>query len=484
MNLNSRERMRRLGVAGLVVASTLGGAGAAWAYTAPLSTPPGITLVDVAKVEGASAPQFMWRRLGDAMGNPLYTYDADAPGKSSCYDECAKEFPPYAADVHAKGFGDWSIVARDDHLRQWAYQGKALYRYSGADPLGEPQSNVFEGIEDPAWYNPASTTYSPKHGWRRAAYSPEKTAVIPTSVQLDALLATGGFGLVDAATHRTVYAVPVSRKLSDEWSPVRAAALAVPVGQFSIITRKEDGSRQWTYQGEALYTYAGDYTPGDVNGGFTGDKSIQVALLYRNFTPPGVTFGDYVGRGPLLVTSKGQTLYYVARYHATYGGRESPGGFSVSYNELKSQGAQACLGDCTVTWKPLMAAANAQPSGFFELIARPEGKQWVYKGSPVYTYTGDQKAGDIEGNNRYVIVYGGSQGEITFSNAGTDPRDPQPRLGTLTMVLAVGAKPGEKAAYVAGQGYVDPTGARNGAGSRDGAPDHGAGFYWHTVPLF
>jgi predicted lipoprotein with Yx(FWY)xxD motif len=483
MNHSTLQWVRRLGVAGLAIGSAAGG-GAAWAYTAPLSTPPGITLVDVSKVEGASAPQFLWRRLGDSDGKPLYTYDADQPGKSSCYDACAKEFSPYTADAHAAASGDWSIVVRDDHVRQWAYQGKALYRYSGVDPLGEPQSNVFEGIEDPAWYNPASSVYSPKAGWRRAAFSPEKTAVIPTSVQLEALLEAGGFGLVDPATHKTIYMVPVSHKLSSEWQPVRAAALAGPVGQFSIVTRKEDGSRQWTYQGEALYTYAGDYRPGEAKGAFTGDKSIQAALVYRNFAPPGVTTGDYVGRGALMVTAKGQTLYYVARFHATYGGREIAGGFFVSYNEVKAQGTEACQGDCTTTWKPLMGAANAQPSGYWELIARPEGKQWVYKGSPVYTYTGDKHPGDIEGNNRSVIVYGGADGKITYANAGTDPRDPAPRIGTLTMENAVGAKPGEKASYVAGQGYVDPSGTRNGAGSRDGNPDHGAGFYWHTVPLF
>src|SRR6185437_4080708 len=146
-------------------------------------------------------------------------------GKSSCYDTCAQEFPAYIADAHAKASGDWSRVARGDHQKQWAYQGKPLYRYSGKDPVGEPESNVFEGIEDPAWYDPSSPTYTPKRGWRRAAFTPEKTAVLPTSVQLDALLAAGGFGLVDAATHKTIYTVAGSRKLSNDWAPVRAAAL-------------------------------------------------------------------------------------------------------------------------------------------------------------------------------------------------------------------------------------------------------------------
>src|SRR5262249_20251468 len=133
--MNELRRVRSWSVVGLTIAAGLG-AGAASAFTVPYSTPPGITLVDVSTAGGV--PQFLWRRLGDANGNPLYSYDADRPGRSSCYDACAKEFPPFIADSHAKSSGDWSIVLRDDHLRQWAYQGRALYRYSGKDPAGEP----------------------------------------------------------------------------------------------------------------------------------------------------------------------------------------------------------------------------------------------------------------------------------------------------------------------------------------------------------
>jgi predicted lipoprotein with Yx(FWY)xxD motif len=463
----------------------------------PDSTPPGITLVDVVELMNEASPEFIWRRLGDADGKPLYTYDADAAGKSSCYDECAKEFIPLEADARAKAFSDWSIVLRDDHVKQWAYQGKPLYRYSGTDPLGEPQSSNFGSGEQASWHDPSSSVYSPKRGWRRAGYSPEKTLAMPTALQVDLLAVAGGFGFVDAATRLTAYAVPVSHKVSSDWKPVRAAALAVPLGDFSIVIRKEDGTRQWTYKGEALYTYAGDYTPGDVNGIFTADKSIQAALAYHNFLPPGLSVGNYIGRGPLMTNAKGLTLYYAARYHKVFGGREGPVSYSLSYNDLKSQGTVACEANCALTWKPLLASANAQASGFWELIARADGsKQWVYKGSPVYTYFDDKKPGDIEGNNRSVILYGGAQGEVTYADAGTGPHGPQ-HLGKLTMLDAVG-RPNGVATYVAGAGFTgDEAGRNGGAGNqrrggapgapvlgRSGPPDAGAGFYWHTVPLF
>lgn len=501
-------RLRTLTAAGLISAASLG-ASTAYAYSVPYSTPPGITLVDVSKIMDEAIPQYLWRRLGDANGAPLYTYDADQNGRSSCYGDCAKEFPPLVADRHARASGEFSIITRDDHVRQWAYQRKPLYRYSGKDPEGEPVGARFELTENPAWHDPSSAIYSPKRGWRRAQFMPEKSTPMPPNVELDALAVADGFGFVDAASHLTLYAVPVGHKLSSDWHPLRASALALPVGEFSILKRKEDSTRQWTYRGEGLYTYAGDYAPGEVSGIFTGDKNIQAALVYRNFMPPGLAIGDYPGRGPLLTTSKGLSIYTEARYHVQYGGRETRTGYAVSYNDAKSQGTVGCEGDCTLTWKPILAPANAQARGFWELIARSDGsKQWVFKGSPVYSYIGDERPGDINGNNRHVIVYGGSQGQIVYSNPSVDPRDPKPRLGKLDMSAAAGPKErneeapddvvggGTRAAQTAGgasnAARAVPGGTRAaGHGDAGGPPRYGradrrqgAGFYWHTAGLF
>lgn len=490
---------RSLGAMGLAAASGLA-ASAALAYEAPYSTPVGITLVDVVKIMDEAIPQFLWRRLGDADGRPLYTYDADAAGKSSCYGECAKQFPPFVADQRAKGSGDFSILMRDDHVRQWVYQGKPLYRYSGKDPEGEPVGARFELAENPAWHDPASGIYSPKKGWRRAAFTPERSIAMPPSVEIDGLAVADGFGFVAAATHATLYVAPVAHPLSGAWEPLRASALALPVGEFTIFKRKDDGTRQWAYRGEALYSYSGDYAPGEVNGIFAGDKAVAAALAYRNFLPPGLRIGQYPGRGPLLTTAAGLTLYTEARYVLQYGGRETRTGYAVSYNDAKSQGSMGCEADCIVTWKPFSADPRAQSWGFWEPITRADGsRQWAFKGSPIYSYIGDKKPGDIEGNNRHVIVFGGAQGQIVYSNAGVDPHDPAPRLGKLDMVAAAGplrhyededAPPPTRAgaganASSAGGGAAAAAKSRAGAGGpmrRD--PRAGAGFYWHTASLF
>lgn len=465
--LSRGAALRAWSAAGLVLAAGFG-SGAAWAYTAPYSTPEGITIIDVSKIMDDAIPQFLWRRLGDVSGNPLYTYDADQSGRSSCYAECAEEFPPFVADTHARAAGDFSILVRDDHVRQWVYQGRPLYRYSGRDPDGEPIGARIELKEDPQWVDPASKFFSPKRGWRRAAYTPETSAVMPSSVELAGLAVANGFGFVDAATHMTLYAAPVAHALSSDWHPVRASALAQPVGEFSIVTRRDDGTLQWAYRGEALYTYVGDYAPGEVKGIFTSDHAVQAALAYQNFLPASIRIGEYLGRAPLLTNAKGQPLYMESRYHLQYGGRETREGYFITYNDAKMQGAEACQAECTDSWKPVLAPNNVRGWGFWEVITRPDGsKQWAFKGCPIYTFVGDTKPGDLEGNNRYVIVFGGPSGQFVYANPGRDPRDPrtpQPRLGKLDMETAVKGL-GQGASYGAGQ-------------------KAGAGFYWHTLGLF
>lgn len=67
--------------------------------------------------------------LVDAKGMTLYTFDKDGTGKSACNGPCAGNWPPLAATDGAEGTGDWSVIARDDGAKQWAYKGKPLYTW-------------------------------------------------------------------------------------------------------------------------------------------------------------------------------------------------------------------------------------------------------------------------------------------------------------------------------------------------------------------
>lgn len=60
-------------------------------------------------------------------GMTLYTFDEDSSGASVCYGKCAENWPPLAASADAASVGDFTAIARDDGMAQWAYKGKPLY---------------------------------------------------------------------------------------------------------------------------------------------------------------------------------------------------------------------------------------------------------------------------------------------------------------------------------------------------------------------
>ena len=86
-------------------------------------------------------------------------------------------------------------------------------------------------------------------------------------------------------------------------------------------------------------------------------------------------------KGKTLVDPKGMTLYI--------------------YDRDTAAGKSACNGNCATNWPPLMASADAKDNGAWTVITRDDGgKQWAYKGKPLYFWKDDKKAGDAEGDGR------------------------------------------------------------------------------------
>ena len=63
----------------------------------------------------------------------LYTYDKDAVGSgtSACNGACARTWSPLLAGPQDVPGGDYSIIARTDGTKQWAFKGKPVYLFSG-----------------------------------------------------------------------------------------------------------------------------------------------------------------------------------------------------------------------------------------------------------------------------------------------------------------------------------------------------------------
>jgi predicted lipoprotein with Yx(FWY)xxD motif len=62
-------------------------------------------------------------------------------------------------------------------------------------------------------------------------------------------------------------------------------------------------------------------------------------------------------------------------------------------------GKSACNGPCAANWPPLMAGSGAAASSDWSIVTRDDGgKQWAYKGKPLYTWAKDAKPGDKTGD--------------------------------------------------------------------------------------
>ena len=82
--------------------------------------------------------------LADAKGMTLYTFDMDkTPGKSACNPDtkCSIYWPPLMAAADSKPMGEWTVVARDDGSKQWAYKGKPLYTFMNDKKAGDTTGN-------------------------------------------------------------------------------------------------------------------------------------------------------------------------------------------------------------------------------------------------------------------------------------------------------------------------------------------------------
>jgi len=74
-------------------------------------------------------------------------------------------------------------------------------------------------------------------------------------------------------------------------------------------------------------------------------------------------------------------------------------GMTLYTFDKDADGKSACNGPCAANWPPLMAAGDAKASGDWTIVTRDDGgKQWAYKGKPVYLWAKDQKPGDKTGD--------------------------------------------------------------------------------------
>lgn len=311
--------------------------------------------------------------FANAKDMTLYTYAQDSvPGKSACKDECAKVWPPLAAEADAMPKGDWSIITRDDDTLQWAFRGKPLYTYirdrAPGVALGDRVGN--------AW---------------RIAFDPIMT---PPGIAIRSLfigrILTDQHGMtLYTREDETKDKSACEAKCVDEWTPLSAPLLANDIGDWKAMARS-DGTRQWSYQGRRLYLNKRDIKPGDIRGQ-GANKVWKVAVLDPAAPLPSWVTVQNSDMGEIFADAKGMTLY-------TFLG-------SMEKNRLI-----ICNDDCMSKWKAVVADAGAKPSGEWTTIAAEGGElRWAYKGNVVYTHSRDKEPGAI-GGDKWAAGGGGTGG--------------------------------------------------------------------------
>jgi predicted lipoprotein with Yx(FWY)xxD motif len=101
----------------------------------------------------------------------------------------------------------------------------------------------------------------------------------------------------------------------------------------------------------------------------------------------------------LAVTAQAGAALAQAPAKMTDGVLTNSAGMTLYTFDKDAGGKSACNGPCAANWPPLMAGADAKAGGDWTIVTRDDGgRQWAYKGKPVYLWGKDQKPGDKTGD--------------------------------------------------------------------------------------
>lgn len=98
-----------------------------------------------------AAPMVKNGILVDDQGMTLYTFDKDEPGVSKCEGPCLANWPAAVVAAGEAAHGEFSQIVRADGTKQWAYDGKPLYRWikdaKSGDMTGDGVKDVWHVVK-------------------------------------------------------------------------------------------------------------------------------------------------------------------------------------------------------------------------------------------------------------------------------------------------------------------------------------------------
>lgn len=371
--------------------------------------------------------------IADSRGRTIYQwpahklrngYSGEFKGKPACFDEvvtvtaglmspypagivlpelesrpsCMDLWPPVVAVDGSEAVGKWTILDRDDGIRQWAFDEQPLY----TSVYDRKPGDVIGGI---------TTDYSGDAPAYRVPLKPPSRVPPGFAVKTSALgrlLTTHENNSVYAYDGDTATSIACREDCLSNFKPLIAPELARPKGEWSIVERSP-GVRQWVFRGRPLYTYVLDQRSWSQEGSdVRGWENVYVQLAPE---PPGVFTVQATIAGNVLADAYGMTIY-------TYQcGDDSIDQLSCDHpNDTQVYRLAMCGGGdpvkCQEHW-PYVLAGDSEigdsrtwsvvridpQTGHF---ATPEQKDalrvWAYRDRPVYTYGLDKRPGDLRGD--------------------------------------------------------------------------------------
>lgn len=86
------------------------------------------------------------RKILSKDGLTVYTFDNDLSSESSCYDACAKAWPPVLA-VAGEALGqEMGLTTRKDGTQQLTYDGAPIYFFAGDGVEGDINGDGLGGV--------------------------------------------------------------------------------------------------------------------------------------------------------------------------------------------------------------------------------------------------------------------------------------------------------------------------------------------------
>ena len=361
--------------------------------------------------------------FADTAGHPLSFSSTGA----DCTGACLQRWQPALADSDSRPVGEWTLVKTPAGKPQWAFRGKPLFYRVGDIVIDQPFEFPDYDPTDP-WFTigiPLAT--SQPDGMQLALIEPQHWMEMPFSMSSAEYRLAPGHVLVGGMSGANPTGTPLytftgtaeqQQQLPAMFKPAYAAALDLPMGNFTIVERP-DHTRQWAFKGTVLFSCECDISTGDLNG-MGAAPGIEPAVLVHYYSPPQVAIRkDPLAIGYVVEAATGKTLYYRDRLIDDYTpDHYRPVMGTMSPAVGSSLALKHCDARCEKEWHPFLAPKDAKPQGYWSFYVRPDGKrQWAYKSSALYTHA-TEKPGSLDGNETYTINiddgHGGKAGPPEF----------------------------------------------------------------------